>query len=122
VDRGQANCVGTLPASRRRVVLKSRNGSSEHGVAFLTFGLHQTKVEISLTGAPPGVRQPAHIRKGGCLGRIVARLGSVVSGRRLAKVARLVHRSGFAIVVRASTAEGAAVVACGLIPRHHRTR
>jgi hypothetical protein len=120
VDRGQVNCLGTLPPSHRRVVLRSRNGSSERGVAFVTFGHHQTKVTISLIGAPPGVRQPAHISKGGCLGRIVARLGSVVSGKRLTKVAPLAHFSGLAVVIHASTAEGAAVVECGVIPRHHR--
>jgi hypothetical protein len=114
-------CIGTLPSSRAKVVLKSRNGSSERGLARVTFGFHQTKVVIRLSGAPSGVSQPAQILRGGCSGRVLARLGSVVNGRSLAKVKPLKHLSGLAIAVHASTAEGAPVVACGVIPRHHRS-
>jgi len=120
VAGGEWVCVGTVPSSQRRVVLKSRNGSSERGVARVTFGLHQTKVVIRLSGAPSGVRQPALIRKGGCLGRILTRLGNIANGTTLAQVKPLLHRSGLAIVVHASTAKGAEVVACGVIPRHHK--
>jgi hypothetical protein len=111
--------VGTLPSSRARVVLKSRNGSGEHGVARVTFGLHQTKVVIQLSGAPSGVTQPAQILRGGCSGRVMARLGNVANGRSVAKVKPLKHLSGLAIAVHASNAEGALLVACGVIPRRH---
>jgi hypothetical protein len=120
-DGGQTVCIGTLPASRSTVTLKSQNGSSEHGVAVVTFGFHQTKVVITLSGAPAGVRQPARIRRGGCLGPSVSSLGNVVNGKRSAKVGPLPHVSGYSIVVHASTAPGAAIVACGVIPPYHAT-
>ncbi len=112
-------CVGTLPTSHARVLLRSRNGSSEQGVAFVKLGIHDTEVVIRLKGAPAGVRQPAHIRLGGCNGKLFAPLGNVVGGRRTATVEPLAHTTGFAIVVRASTEKGAPVVACGVVPRHH---
>jgi hypothetical protein len=121
VAGGKWVCVGTLPSSQRRVVLKSRNGSSERGVASVTFGIHQTKVAIRLSGAPFGATQPALIRRGGCLGRVIARLGSVANGTSVAKAKPLTHRSGLAIAVLASTAKEAALVACGVIPHHQRT-
>ncbi len=115
---GQVNCVGTLPTSRARVVLKSRNGSGERGVALVKLGLHETTVEITLKGAPAGVGQPAHIRKGGCGGTILASLGNVVDGTRRAMVRPLDHTTGFAVAVRASTERGAPVVACGIVAKH----
>jgi hypothetical protein len=122
VDGGRIVCLGSLPSSHARVVLKSRNGSSERGIALVTHGFHETKVVIRLTGAPSGVGQPARIRRGGCLGKTLVSLGNVVNGRRLAKVAPIPHVSGFAIVVHASTTDGAEIVACGVVPRHHRRR
>ena len=116
---GQLNCVGTLPTSRARVVLKSLNGSDERGVALVKLGIHETAVVIALKGAPPGVGQPAHIRKGGCGGKIIASLGNVVDGKRRATVRPLDHTTGFAVAVHASTEKGAPVVACGIVPRHH---
>lgn len=118
---GAVVCVGTIPAARSRVVLRSQNGSSEHGVAWVTFGLNETKVVIRLTGAPSGVRQPAHLQTGRCTGPrgAVYPLGTVLDGRRTARIAPLPRYSGFTIAVRESTLAPGTIVACGVIPRRH---
>jgi hypothetical protein len=118
---GQVVCVGNIPAARRRVVLKSQNGSSVHGVAWVTLGVHETKVVITLTGQPAGARQPAFLQSGRCTGAGggVYPLGTVLGGRRTARIAAMHRLSGYTIAVRESTAAGAAVVACGVIPRRH---
>ena len=48
------------------VRLREQNKSKESGTARLTPQGDQTKVEISLKGAPKGVPQPAHIHDGTC--------------------------------------------------------
>jgi hypothetical protein len=48
------------------VKLGQQNKSGESGTARLTPQGDQTKVEISLKGAPKGVPQPAHIHEGTC--------------------------------------------------------
>jgi hypothetical protein len=121
-DGGQTVCIGTLPSSRSKVVLKSQNGSGEHGVAVVTFGFHETKVVITLNGAPAGVGQPARIRRGGCFGPTVSSLGNIVNGKHSVKIGPLPHVSGYSIVVHSSTAPGAGIVACGVIPPHHKSR
>jgi hypothetical protein len=110
-----------FPATRFRVVLKSRNGSREHGIALIKFGLHETKVVIRLSGAPQGVRQPAHLHDGRCGSdrKIVAHLGNVVDGRRVARMDPLARVSGFSADIHESTAVGATVIACGVVPRSH---
>jgi hypothetical protein len=117
-DGGQTVCIGTLPSSRSKVVLKGWKGSGEHGVAVVTFGFHETKVVITLNGAPTGVGQPARIRRGGCFGPTVSSLGNVVNGKHSVRVGPLPHVAGYSIVVHASTVPGAALVACGIIPAH----
>jgi hypothetical protein len=107
-------CLGTLPASHKRVVLTSRNGSAERGIASVTLGLHQTKVVFRLTGAPAGVRQTVRVVRGGCAGEVLLHLGSIVDGRGVKLANPMSHLSGFAIVVHASTAAGATIVACGV--------
>ena len=108
-------CLGTLPSSHSRVVLKSVNGSSEHGVAEITFGFHETKVVLRLRGAPAGA-QAVHVLAGGCAGKVVKRLGAIVGGRGTRSAGPLRHVSGYAIAVRSSTA-GSAIVACGVVTR-----
>ncbi len=110
-------CMGTLPSSHERVVLTSRHGSGERGVASITLGLHQTKVVFRLTGAPAGVRQTVRILRGGCAGSVLLRLGTIVDGKGVRRADPISHLSGFAVVVHASTDRGAAVVACGVVPR-----
>jgi hypothetical protein len=111
-------CVGALPASHQRVVLKSRNGSGEHGTAAVTLGLHETKVVFRLSGGPRGVRQTVRLLTGGCSGKLLTRLGSIVDGRGVSRGNAISRLSGFAIVVHETTAAGAAVAACGVVPRY----
>jgi hypothetical protein len=111
-------CLGTLPSSHTRVVLKSRNGSSERGVAGVTLGFHETKVVFRLSGAPRGVRQTVNIRRGGCAGKVLRRLGSILDGRGVTRANPMAHLSGYAVVVHETTADGARIVACGVVPRY----
>ena len=48
------------------VRMMEQNGSKESGTAKLTPMGDQTKVEVSLKGAPKGVAQPSHIHSGTC--------------------------------------------------------
>jgi hypothetical protein len=109
-------CLGTLPSSHTRVALKSRNGSGERGIAGITLGFHETKVVFRLSGAPRGVRQAVNIFRGGCSGRILRRLGSIVNGAGVARADPMNHLSGYAVAVHESTAPGARIVACGAVP------
>ena len=120
-------CLGTLPSSHARVVLRSRNGSREQGVARITLGLHQTQVDFSLSGAPGGVRQTVNLLRGGCGGKVrlrtrarlrLLRLGSILNGKGVARGDPIEHLSGYAIVVHETTAGGARIVACGVVPRY----
>jgi hypothetical protein len=117
---GGANaCYGTIPPVRTRVLLQSLSGSQEHGVAWITFGLHETNVVIRLKGAPTDVKQPARLYVGGCRGHrgIVYNLGNVVNGRRNVRIESLPRVTGFSIDVREhGRYTSAAVVACGVIP------
>jgi hypothetical protein len=111
-------CLGTLPSSHARVVLKSRNGSSEQGVARITLGFHQTQVVFRLSGAPGGVRQSVNVLEGGCGGKVLLRLGSILNGKGVARGDPIEHLSGYAIVVHETTAGGARIVACGVVPQY----
>jgi hypothetical protein len=111
-------CLGTLPSSHKRVVLKSLNGSSERGIASVTLGFHETKVVFRLRGAPLGVRQTVRLLKGGCNGKLLTQLGTIVDGKGVARANPISHLSGYAIAVHASTASGATIVACGVVPRY----
>ena len=111
-------CLGTLPSSHARVVLRSRNGSREQGVARITLGFHQTQVDFSLSRAPGGVRQTVNLLRGGCGGKVLLRLGSILNGKGVARGDPIEHLSGYAIVVHETTAGGARIVACGVVPRY----
>ena len=110
-------CLGTLPSSHARIVLKSRNGSSERGVARMTLGFHETQVVFRLSGAPEGVRQTVNVLRGGCGGKVLVRLGSILNGKGVAHGDPIKHLSGYALVVHETTAAGARIVACGVVPR-----
>ncbi len=111
-------CLGTLPSSHARILLKSRNGSSERGVARMTLGFHETQVAFSLSGAPQGVRQAVNVLRGGCGGKVLVRLGSILNGKGVARGDPIKHLSGYALVVHETTATGARIVACGVVPRY----
>jgi hypothetical protein len=119
-DRGAIVCIGA-PPNMARVVLRSRNGSAQRGLAVITFGLHQTKVVIRLRGAPQGVGQPAYLYEGSCrgAGKAVAFLGLVRNGRRVALADPVPHVSGYSVKIRESTAAGARVIACGEVLHGH---
>jgi hypothetical protein len=104
------------------VTLKSLNGSGERGVAAVTLGLHQTKVVFRLTGAPAGVRQTVNLLKGGCGGRVLLRLGTIVNGRGVVRANSISRLSGFAIAVHASSGTGAAIAACAVVRAHRLPR
>jgi hypothetical protein len=111
-------CLGTLPSSHAHVVLNSQNGSSERGVARITLGFHETQVVFRLKGAPAGIRQAVNVLKGGCGGKLLVRLGSIVGGKGIARGNPIEHLSGYAIVVHETTAGGARIVACGVVPNY----
>jgi hypothetical protein len=112
---GTKRCYGTLPPVQAKILLRSRNDSGERGVASITFGLHQTRVVIRLTGAPKDVRQQAHLHGGGCRGEgpLVYDLGPVVNGRRDVKRDEVPKITRYSVDIHASTAKSAVVVACG---------
>ena len=109
-------CLGTLPSSHKRVILTSRNGSSERGVASIVLGFHETRVVFRLQGAPAGVRQTVRILRGGCGGKVLRQLGTILDGKGVARADPMSHLSGFAIAVHETTQSGAPIVACGVVP------
>jgi hypothetical protein len=111
-------CLGTLPSSHARILLKSRNGSSERGVARMILGFHETQVAFRVSGAPEGVRQTVNLLRGGCGGKVLVRLGSILNGKGVARGDPIKHLSGYALVVHETTATGARIVACGVVPRY----
>jgi|GEM_PF-5657068 len=111
-------CYGSIPPVRKKVVIHPRNGSREHGTAWITFGFHNTAVVLEFHGAPRAATRTISLRLGGCASRrVVSYLGGVANGRRVVQANAVPRLSGFALVVRAgrSTAHGP-IVACGLIP------
>jgi Cu/Zn superoxide dismutase len=48
------------------VPLGEQNNSKERGTAKLTAEGNKTRIEVSLSGAPKGVSQPAHVHEGSC--------------------------------------------------------
>jgi hypothetical protein len=112
-------CLGTLPSSHTRVVLKSRNGSSERGTAGIVLGFHETKVTFRLNGAPPGVRQAVNVLRGGCGGKLLLRLGSIVDGKGVKRANPIRHLSGYAIVVHETT-DGDARIVADVLHLHER--
>ena len=104
------------------VELKAVGDSGVSGEATLTPVDNKTKVAITLTGAPEGVAQPAHIHQGTCeeLGAPKYPLSAVENGKSEttidAKVSDLTT-GDLAINVHKSKEEIAAYVACGEIPK-----
>jgi hypothetical protein len=111
-------CYGTIPPVRKKVVLRPRNGSREHGTAWITFGFHNTAFVLEFHGAPRASPRSLSLRLGGCSSRrVVYYLGGVADGRRVVQADAVPRLSGFALVVRAGrSTSGGPVVACGVIP------
>jgi len=107
-------------AESRTVVLKEQNDSGQSGTAVLVEKDGQTTVTLSLTGAPSGVEQPAHIHVGSCAtigGVQFPLIGSVdgysttVLDMTLADI--LISSTQLSINVHKSVPEVATYVACG---------
>jgi Cu/Zn superoxide dismutase len=105
------------------VRLAQQNKSGETGTARLTAQGDQTKVEISLKGAPKGVPQPAHIHEGTCAKldpKPKQGLENVVDGKSTTTVPVKLDellKGRNAINVHKSTDDIKTYVACGNIRR-----
>ena len=103
------------------VKLAPQNKSGESGTARLTPMGDQTKVEISLKGAPKGTPQPAHIHAGTCAKldpKPKQGLDNVVDGKSTTTVPVKLEelmKGGNAINVHKSTDDIQTYVACGNI-------
>lgn len=101
------------------VELKDVNGSGESGTALLREVDGQISVIITLTGAPTGVAQPAHIHVGSCPnpGDVKYPLTSLVNGKSVTTVnttfAQLTQQLPLAINVHKSQTDIKTYVSCG---------
>lgn len=116
--------AGSRPAAAAddvTVKLSPQSGSGESGTAKLTKEGDKTKVALSVTGAPAGVTQPAHIHKGTCAQldpKPAYPLSPVVNGKSETTVnASLddLQKGGFAINGHKSAQEVSTYVFCGEI-------
>jgi len=101
------------------VPLMAQNDSGESGTAVITKIDGQTKVALSLTGAPATTPQPAHIHVGSCatLGGVDHALASVVNGSSETvldiPITHILEHLPLAINVHKSVAQVGVYVACG---------
>ena len=102
--------------------LSALNNSGESGTAtIMPISDTQSRVEISLTGAP-GIPQPAHIHLGACPtpGGVKFPLGNVMNGKSETvldvTVAALKAQAPLALNVHKSPAEVGVAVSCGNLP------
>ncbi|MBI2098365.1 MAG: CHRD domain-containing protein [Candidatus Wildermuthbacteria bacterium] len=106
------------------VALGAQNNSGMSGTATLTEENGKTKVTLSLSGAPQGVAQPAHIHMNSCanIGAVKYPLTPLVNGNSetLADVSLAELKAGLPLSINAhkSAEEVSVYVACGdiLIP------
>jgi hypothetical protein len=118
--------LALLPAAAADTItiqLGVLNNSGESGTATLTdLGNNQTRVVLSLTGAPSGVAQPAHIHNGTCatldpnprypLTNVQNGQSETTVNASLASI----MNGNMAINVHKSPQEAAIYVSCGNIP------
>lgn len=104
------------------VDLDEQNESSQSGVAVLEEVDGQLVVMLSVSNAPKGVTQPAHIHAGSCpdVGAVVFPLESLVNGESETTLdttlAALEAQAPLAINVHQSASEIQTYVACGDLP------
>ena len=102
-----------------QVSLMSQNNSGESGEAMITEVDGKAKVVLSLTGAPSGVSQPAHIHLKSCddLGGVKYPLTNVVNGSSQTmlevSIDEILSGRPVAINVHKSGAEAGIYVSCG---------
>src|SRR5262245_5924875 len=112
---------GDKMAKSVSVKIGAQNKSGESGTAKLIPEGDQTKVEISLKGAPKGVAQPAHVHEGSCAQldpKPKYPLSNVVDGKSTTTIpVKLADLQGghLAINVHKSGEDVKTYVACGEI-------
>lgn len=105
--------------NKMTVVLNEQNDSGESGTATLEGVDGMLTVTLTLTGAPAGVSQPAHIHSGSCpdVGGVVHPLSFPEDGDSETTLettlADLQKQSPLAINVHKSTTEAGVYVSCG---------
>lgn len=111
---------GTMKAKTMTVKLDTQNNSKRTGEAVLTeIEGGKVKVILSVSGAPSGIVQPAHIHSGACPipGAVKYPLTSVTNGasQTVLDVAleQLVAELPLAVNVHKSSTEAGVYVACG---------
>jgi hypothetical protein len=101
------------------VTLNAQNTSGESGTAILTEENEKTRVVLSMSGAPKGTPQPAHIHSGACPkpGDVVYPLTNVVNGASETvldvDMEALMQQMPLAVNVHKSASQAAVYVACG---------
>lgn len=101
------------------VALQEQNGSGESGTATITEVEGRVRVVLSLTGAPEGVVQPAHIHVNSCadIGGVQYPLTFPMNGssETMLEVSMAELRAGLplSVNVHKSVAEASVFVACG---------
>lgn len=122
---GPALAQSSAMSSAMTVPLLAENGSGEKGTATITPVSGGVRVTLSLTGAPAGVPQPAHIHNGTCskLGSIKWPLQNVVNGKSTTTIQNLtiatLMKGTYAINVHKSIPQIAVYVACGNVSSGH---
>jgi Cu/Zn superoxide dismutase len=108
------------------VRIGAQHKSGEHGSAKLTPMGDQTKVEVSLKGAPKGVSQPMHIHEGSCAKldpKPKYGLSNLVDGKSTTTIpVKLEDLQGgnMAINIHKSAEDVKTYVACGDIKAHKK--
>lgn len=108
--------------------LASQNNSGETGTVKIFDVDGKAKVVLTVTGAPAGVEQPAHIHEGTCakLGPVVFGLTNVVNGASetsfTVPLSAIFNGSQRAVNVHKSQAEIGTYVACVDLPSTNTTR
>lgn len=112
------------PGRSMEARLSPQRNSGESGTATLTKqGDKQTKVVLSVTGAPAGVSQPVHIHKGTCAKldpKPAFPLSPLVNGRSETVVNASIDelsKGGYAINGHKSAQEVSTYVFCGDLPK-----
>ena len=119
-DKKESKNAGSKGGKSITVKMGAQNKSGETGTAKLTpQGADQTRVEISLKGAPKGVDQPAHIHEGSCAKldpKPKQGLENVVDGKSTTVVPMSLadlSKGGLAINVHKSKEDIKTYVSCG---------
>lgn len=103
------------------VALAAENNSGESGTALFKEVDGKTLVTVTLTGAPKGVAQPAHIHVGECpgVGAIKYPLTSVVNGQSTTTLNvtmdQIMAQGKLALNVHKSAAQSKIYVSCGAL-------